>query len=288
MSTGSGPWPDPDLQTVIGGGGLTATVLPSRGAKIGSLRDASREWLAQPAIPVGPPARGAASFVDAELAGWDECAPSITGCAVDGTVVHDHGDLWALGFDRTTDGVRVAHPRFSFERRIVPTATGLRLDYRAQAIERPLPFLWAAHPQFVAPPGSRIELPDRLELVDVLDAPTLRQPWSAELASIDTVPVDGRRKVFVEPDHRVDRATLVHPDGARLTLRWCSEQLPYLGLWFDHGAFSREPVIAIEPMTGYHDSLERAVALGRVLLLEPDQPFEWWVEVSALSAPAAR
>ncbi len=57
-------------------------------------------------------------------------------------------------------------------------------------------------------------------------------------------------------------------------------ELPYLGIWFDRGAYSREPVIALEPSTGYYDSLATAVELGRVPRLEVGVPFEWYVDLA--------
>ncbi len=82
------------------------------------------------------------------------------------------------------------------------------------------------------------------------------------------------------PDRPISEASLVHPDGARLTMRW-SPEAPYLGLWFDNGKFARGPVIAIEPSTGYYDRLTTAIELGRVSVLEPGSPLTWWVEVRA-------
>jgi galactose mutarotase-like enzyme len=89
------------------------------------------------------------------------------------------------------------------------------------------------------------------------------------------------RKLYVDPETPIDQARLVRPDGSALALRW-SDGAPYLGIWFDGGAYSAEPVIAIEPSTGYYDSLERAIRHGRVPTLQPGRPFTWWVELDFL------
>ncbi|WP_457100349.1 hypothetical protein [Microbacterium sp. P5_E9] len=266
----------------VAGAGLAATIDPRRGAKITSLIDvAGTEWLSQGAADAstGP----GLPFVEAEMRGWDECAPTINACVVDGRALPDHGDLWDIEFEAEGDRVSATGPSvpYRFERRISATATGLRLDYSAEALESALPFLWAAHPQFAAPPETRVELPSSVEeVVDVMDAATPRQPWTPALASIDTVPEGGCRKVYVAPETRVERARLVRPDGSTLDIRW-SPECPYLGIWFDAGAYSAVPVIALEPATAYYDSLELAVRLQRAPVLEPGVPLTWWVELEA-------
>lgn len=266
----------------IAGEALSAVVDPRRGAKITSLVDSTgTEWLAQ-GSGNSTPSRGL-PFIEAEMQGWDECAPTIVACRVAGRDLPDHGDLWDAEFD--VDGDRLSIVATSlpcrFERRILPTTRGLRLEYSAEAREFAMPFLWAAHPQFAAPAGTHVEVAAKVgRVVDVLDPSTPAAAWSPELATIDTVDVGGCRKVYVDPDTVVDRARLVRADGSSLTLRW-SDACPYLGIWFDAGAYSREPVIAIEPATAYFDSLETAVLLGRVPTLEPGVPLSWWVELEA-------
>lgn len=261
------------------GPALAVEVDAGRGAKIVSLREPDGlEWLAQraPGRPVGP----GRAFIDAEMAGWDECAPSIVACVVDGRDVPDHGDLWDTPF-RAIDGWLEATGEsldYRFARRITAVDGGIRLDYRAEALSAAVPFLWAAHPQFAAPAGTRVELPGVVEVVDVLDPAVATVPWTSELASIDTVAPGGCRKVYAPLAVGVSRARIVRPEGRALELEWSGE-CPYVGVWFDGAAYSPEPVIAIEPSTGYYDSLDRAVAAGLVPMIEPGHPLTWWLEV---------
>lgn len=264
------------------GHGLTATVDPMRGAKIVSLVDAvGTEWLtgADPEAVAVP----GASFVDAEMAGWDECAPSIVACTVDGVSIPDHGDLWDVPFE--SEGATVsttgASLGYRFQRVIEATDDGIVLRYRAEATGGPIPFLWAAHPQFAAPPGTRVELPAHAaSVIDVQHAALPKRPMSTDLTQIDSVPLGGTRKWYVDPARSVQSARLVRGDGPELTMRW-SDTCAYLGVWFDRCAYSREPVIAIEPSTGYFDSLATAARLGQVATLAPGRPLTWWVRLSA-------
>lgn len=274
----------------VSGRALTAVVDPRRGAKIVSLRDPRYgEWLAQ-ADPSAAARRGAA-FVDAEMAGWDECAPTIVACRVEGRELPDHGDLWDTAFEQGEDGVSLTaigeSLGYRFRRSIRPIETGLRLEYEATALHGPIPFLWAAHPQFAAPRGTRVELPtDVRRVIDVMDPALPVLDRHDDLTAMDTVPSGGYRKLYADPATPVHAARLVRPDGARLEMRW-SDACPYLGIWFDHAVFSREPVIAIEPTTAYYDALDTAVRLRRAPVLRPGSPLNWWVEVSvpASSAP---
>ncbi len=220
------------------------------------------------------------------MAGWDECAPSINQCTVGGVAVPDHGELWTEEFNvaGATATARGRSFDYHFERCIEPTAAGLRLSYRAEALRDRVPFLWAAHPQFVAPAGSYVRLPDEVQtMVDVMAPQPRSLPWRHELATIDTVENGGSRKLYIDPDSPVFDSALVRPGGAELRLSW-SHECPYFGIWFDRCAYSREPVIALEPSTGYFDSLETAVNARRVAVLEPGHPLEWWIDLEATVA----
>lgn len=265
----------------IAGDGLVATVDATRGAKIVSLVDRhDYDWLLAPRELV-PEARNGASFTAAEMGGWDECAPSIVEAAApDGRPVPDHGDLWDVAW--VGDGESLTgHGRsldYDLRRSIRSAPGGLRFDYTVVAAGN-ISFLWAAHPQFAAPTGSRVLL-DAVEVVDVLDERAPRRMWSAAIDGIDSVEPGGCRKVFAAPEHPVASAALEIPGRGRLTLRWPTEIAPYLGVWFDRGAYAREPVIALEPSTGFYDSLATAVGYGRVLELQAGRPVQWSVEVS--------
>lgn len=274
---------EPAVEIVSGAASLL--VSPSRGGKIVSLRDqAGREWLAQPAAGTGLPAPAlpGAVFTEAEMCGWDECAPSIVACAVEGVELPDHGELWTRRWWVREDETGVDAPSFGyrFSRRIEPIPGGFAFHYEVRATERPFPFLWAAHPQFLAPPGSRVVV-DAGDLVwDVVAEPAVQLRWEPGLASLDTLPPGGCRKFYLPPERAVSTAELQLADGDRLRLRWDERVLPYLGVWFDAGRHSRENVVALEPSTGFYDSLERAVGFGRVSIVHPGAPLAWTLEVA--------
>jgi galactose mutarotase-like enzyme len=272
----------------IAGAGLTMIIVPGRGGKIVSLvDDHGTEWLLGPPDRLPAPARPGARFIEAEMCGWDECAPTIDVCRLaDGTELPEHGDLWtaawsvrpgAVGDSTVSMEVGGTALPYTLRREVLATDTGLELRYRVTA-DRPIPFLWAAHPQFLAPLGTMIELPPEIDrVIDVYREPGVEHRWDTGLASIDTVPEGTGRKVYLPPTASVGTAALRRPDGRALRLTWDPAIVPYLGFWYDRSGFARADVIAIEPSTGYYDSLVEAVSRGRVSTVMPDRPLEWTV-----------
>ncbi|HEY9411240.1 MAG TPA: hypothetical protein VIP77_16805 [Jiangellaceae bacterium] len=264
--------------------GLTASVWAEQGGAIVSLRDhRGYEWLAQPAGQRGSTVVAPPVFTDGRMSGWDECAPSISACrTAAGDDIPDHGDLWSIAW--TTDrGWLVGHGAslgYVLRRRIDRTPAGLRLEYEAEATEREVPFFWSAHPQFRSPVGAPVVIDGVGQVVDVLAPDASLVDWSDDLARLDTLPEPGSRKIVLPRDVAVSSASIAAPDGRRLTMSWDPDLLPHLAVWFDRLMFSREPVIALEPATGWYDSLAMCEANGTAWSLRPGRARRWWVELT--------
>jgi hypothetical protein len=273
---------EPVLQ--VDGDGWRAQISPNRGGKIVSLRHAGLEWLAQPALPLPPPARPGDAFVQAEMCGWDECAPSIVACETDGGSVPDHGDLWTERWAVDGEWLTATGWSLGYEiaRRVVPGGPSVLIEYRARTTgPREIPFLWAAHPQLLAPPGSVLEVvTDATRALDVMASPAAPVPLDPAACSIDTVAPGGCRKLYLEPAASVSAVRLHRPTGDSLTMTWDQGAAPYVGLWFDRGAYSRGDVVAIEPSTGFYDSVASAAGNRLVATLRPGAELTWWCQVS--------
>lgn len=91
------------------------------------------------------------------------------------------------------------------------------------------------------------------------------------------------RKFYIKPTQSIGWAMIYHAGlGCRLRLDWLPEELPYFGLWVDEGMVNSSPVVALEPSTGYYDSLERAVGNGSAPVLAPGATRQWSLIVSLL------
>ncbi len=161
---------------------------------------------------------------------------------------------------------------FTFSRSITPTGRGVRLEYVVRSA-RDIPLLWAAHPQFVAPPGSRVELPKGTVLRGQ-DGASL----DPDVLLMDSYADGECRKFHADPGIRVGWASLVLPTDERLTLYW-SASAPYLGIFMDAAAVARERVAVIEPMSGWPDTLSAAVDSGHVARVSPEHPLTVRLEV---------
>jgi galactose mutarotase-like enzyme len=163
---------------------LRVVIVPALGAKIVSLihKSAHHEWLAAPTHSVRA-RKYSDTFIDHDLAGWDEMFPTIVTCQVPhepAVMLPDHGEVWALpwvvlGGRGGTLELQVNGRALSYvlTRTAALMGNTLRLDYRLQNLsEMPLPFLWAAHPLFNADGHTHIELPASVtKVINAVDHP---------------------------------------------------------------------------------------------------------------------
>lgn len=292
---------------------LRAITVPALGAKIVSLFDRAlgREWLLPPKNGQLRPVIYGADFVEQDMSGWDEMFPTINPCMYPADGAHtdaalpDHGEVWALAWQHDASVADAIRLRVSG--RVLPYTLSrtihsvdertLRLSYEVVNTGfEPLSALWTAHPQFGADDATRIVLPAEVTQV-VSVQPTAEFPvmeqrcgWrvtttpAGEPLSLDRVrPASARshRKVYLPPEQPVRWAGLQQgEDGAWLRLSWDPSQIPYLGIWVDEGSYNPAPTVALEPSTGYYDSLTRAWRNNRVMRLPPGAPQRWWLDVA--------
>jgi hypothetical protein len=88
------------------------------------------------------------------------------------------------------------------------------------------------------------------------------------------------RKFFALPEMPVSWAGLIRqPAQDWLRFDWDPNLVPYLGVWVDEGAISQEAVAALEPMTGFYDSLALAWKNNQVAMIEPGETESWTLSV---------
>jgi galactose mutarotase-like enzyme len=288
---------------------VSATIVPELGGKIVSLVDrvADYEWLFSPqATPQKPPY--GAVFTDYSPRGWDEMFPTIVECHVPDApaeTLPDHGEVWALPWevvgnsdDAITMRVQGQQPGYPYTlmRQARIEGNVLRLSYRLDNhADRALPFLWAAHPLFNGHSDIRIDLPSEVQsVVNVMDHPALGEidrvmDWpTVTLVSSGEKAIDRMgdaslndcRKFYTLPETEIGYGSLVHEGiGRTLTVRWDTQIVPYLGIWVDEGVHTPETTVALEPGSGYYDSLETAINNERVAKVAAGGTAQWWLEV---------
>lgn len=289
---------------------LRVVIVPALGAKIASLVDkqTGQEWLAPPTHAVRERGYGDV-FTDHDLAGWDEMFPTINACpAPHAPEVHlpDHGEVWALPWEVVEQDAQMITLRvtgralaYRLTRRAALQQGRLHLAYQLENHSNaPLPFLWAAHPLFKAEVGCTVELPAQVtQVINTADHPRIGTPdmtlaWPSaqlpdgsrkQLNAVGDAGLKDYRKVYVRPDQTISSAC-IQQGGRRLCMAWQADIAPYVGIWIDEGTYTRTSTVALEPATGYYDSLEHAYNNQRVMVAPVAEPVSWWVEVSIADA----
>jgi galactose mutarotase-like enzyme len=292
---------------------VRVVVIPELGGKIVSLLDkqSGREWLLPPQRAYAQGVARSAGFVEQDMSGWDEMFPTINAGAypVEGEYfaapLPDHGEVWSAAWALDADNTDAI--ALSVQGQALPYTLGrtvrvvgentLRLEYEVvNTGAETLYALWAAHPQFVVDGATRIVLPRSVtQVVNVLPTDELPDDeqlydWTetvtpaGEKLPLDRVRSDAvrkHRKFYLPPEQPVGWVGLQQAaGGAWLRLAWDVASVPYLGVWVDERSYNASLTVALEPSTGYYDSLTRAWQNGRVMELLPNVPYRWALEVS--------
>lgn len=245
-------------------------------------------------------------------------APNQTPTAWGAMTLTDHGELWRRPWRVVVHQVNArgaatlelaleddAAP-FAFRRTIelAPDRAELVMRYTlTNRSERPLPYLWVAHPLINIEPGMRIELPagTQVRCVDCVtgDPPEGGQEFRWPMAESDGTAIDlsvvpaptgsqlsgEAMKLFTEP---LDEgwACVVAPDG-REAFHFTFDPLdvPHVGLWLNYAGWSgagTEPYfnLGLEPTTAACDSLAEAIDAGAVHVLQSRETARWSLTLS--------
>jgi len=288
---------------------IRTVVVPSMGAKIVSLLDkrTQLEWLIGPGDRPFRPASYGAVFTEQDMSGWDEMFPTIVACPypapgeISGTLLPDHGEVWGLpwNLEFTTPGSL----KLSVEGKALPyrltrtlrynAADTLEMRYELKNLgKEKLPYIWAAHPQFVCGDEAEIIFPPQVtEVCNTIPEdwgwgePETRFDWP-EAVSVNGQPVridhtgpsslKAARKFYVLPETQVSWTGLIRkPSMDWICLTWNPAKVPYLGLWVDEGALNHKTVATPEPTTGFYDSLALAWEKKQVTSIDPGETQSW-------------
>ena len=293
---------------------IKATVLPELGAKIASLiyKPQNFEVFFQPPAGVYPRPGYGADFSLSDTSGADEMFPTIDACGYPdpenpGIICPDHGELWSVPWQAEIDSDRGCLSteakgvalNYSFRRTLTLKENRLRLEYAiTNGEERPLLALWAFHGLTACDELTRVSLPKArqgrtgqvLNVKDddmlgepggVFDFPTHQLPDKA--AALDRVrpqAVKLTRKYYVSgPVDQGQCALTLNRGRLEYRLAFPEKEVPYLGVWINEGGYKNEYNCALEPTTGFYDSLELAKKNQSLIALAPRETRRWWMEI---------
>ncbi len=292
---------------------IRTVVVPKMGAKIVSLFDKRNqlEWLVGPGKRPFQPASYGAMFTEQDLSGWDEMFPTIVACEYpvsgekNGVFLPDHGEVWAIPW-KLQPSIS-GSLKLSVDGKVLPYRLVRTLAYSAENVlkmhyelvnlgHEKMPYIWAAHPQFVCGDQAEIIFPPQVtEVCNTIPSdwgwgePETCFHWpeavnpSGQRVRIDHTGAPSlklARKFFVLPEISVGWVGLVRkPLNDWLYLEWNPDQVPYLGVWVDEGALSHETIAAPEPTTGFYDSLAVAWEKKQVTNISPNEMQTWTLKV---------
>jgi galactose mutarotase-like enzyme len=288
---------------------LSVTMVPVMGAKIVSLidRHTETEWLIDPGKRPFRPIPYGAPFEQQDMSGWDEMFPTIVACPYPGSGVHhgvnlpDHGEAWCLPWQIEQSGkdsliLTMQGSALPYQLRRAadfPEPATLRLRYTLINLgTEPMPYIWAAHPQFTCGPDGQVIFPaDITEVVNTIPetwgwgVPETHFGWPKAIG-VNGLPVrtdlvgpatlKQARKFFALPKDRPTWAAVLRRDsGQWVRFEWIAQEVPYLGLWVDEGALNHRSVATPEPTTGWYDDLEFAYQKGEVVIVQAGDTHTW-------------
>ena len=292
---------------------IRTVVVPTIGAKLVSLFDkrTHREWLVDSGNrPLREISYGS-KFTDQDMSGWDEMFPTIIECPYPvqgnnyGAVLPDHGEVWTLpwNIEQSPHGtLKLCISGKALPYQLTRTITystpdTLQIYYELKNLgTEKMAYLWAAHPQIVYNSEAKIILPSKVTKVcNTIPAewgwgnpetyfgwPNATDPkgQSIRIDHAGAPSLRQGRKFFVSPDTHIEWAGIVrHPDMDWLRIEWDADKVPYFGVWVDEGALCHTSVIALEPTTGFYDSLETAWNKKEVATIDSGDKKTWALTV---------
>jgi len=297
---------------------VVASFIPELGAKMNSLKSvrSGREFLFQPPELAYRHAAYGASFASYDTSGFDECCPTVAECAYPGDefaerTMPDHGDLWSASWQCETRDKEVlfeTHGKslpYRFRKGVRLEGSTVVLGYEIMNMgAKEFGFLWSAHPLLAVEPKCRIVLPEEVSQLFV--------NWSCEDRLGKFGDSCGWPIAVAKDGEKVDLAELRDKSArtadklftSRLASGYCAVQyprtmeeivfefdprfVPYLGIWICQGGWpspnNAHFTVALEPCTGYPDSLREAMHRRTCDVLQPGQEKIWELRLKIRSA----
>jgi galactose mutarotase-like enzyme len=289
---------------------LSVAVLPRWGAKIASIFyiPLNRELLWQnPGKQYRKTAYGD-PYEAGEASGFDEMFPTISRCYYEadpwaGIEMPDHGEVWSIPWEcETTEKeirLSVKGVRFPYvlQKSVYLEESTLHQQYRiVNQSDADFEYIWAAHPLFNTSPGMKLVVPPGMcTIVNAVPSNRLGQygrcydfPMAkfgdGRVFDLSTVPEknSGDYQKYWFLGKVTQGWCRLHDQHEKLSidLRWPVEEVPYLGVWVNEGAWAGQYNIAPEPATGAMDRVDFSKMWGMGSQLGGGEKKQWWLSIA--------
>lgn len=277
---------------------LKLDVWPQLGGKVSSIVDKRDGFELLFTYPAEIPTRCqyGMHYRDGWYGGWDECFPAIIPGAYplhpyEGIAIPDHGELWPLPTTAvpTRDGITtVWHGlRFGYRltRKLFLDGPTINAEYTLVNLAPfEFRFVWALHALLSMQAPATIEI-DPMPLTNGHTWPSLDGKTRGD--SIDTLPDGASWKI--ETTRTIDQPAIVrYPTRKRsLVIDYASDDgvSAYWGIWLNTGGWEGQRHFAIEPMTGRHSILHRAIEDDSAGRVPPTGRVSWRATLNVAEQP---
>lgn len=288
---------------------IRVKVLPAKGGKLASVYSKPKDFelLFQNPKPQYGEAKLYSPFEQYEACGFDDAFPSIDAgdVRVGGEYVAypDHGEIWSAPFEYCVKEERVelfchsAILPYRYTKTIQLERDSVVCSYEiTNTGEVEFPYLWAFHCLVNYRENMRLILPESVEQVEnVCASPLLGAVGEKYRFPTDTVQ-GGKTGDFrtVLPANPPSYAKYYavgavkqgvcgyeYPtEKVRALITYDAQKLPYLGFWITTGGFRGDCNCALEPATGYYDSIATAQKNGCCSVLKPNETFDFNIKIA--------
>lgn len=265
---------------------LEVHVLEDFGAKIASIiyKEKDFQLLFQPSMGKYEKPELGDSFEEYDTSGIDEMLPTIDRSYYPNTDIElfDHGNIWTEKWDyEIEDGALISHIKepvlgLDFSRRIELDGNKIKLFYSLEnKTDKDLFYLWAFHGLFNFGEDTEIELP-KGSIVNVMKD----KEYDFDIRKLGEYPDQGSYKFYLADEVEEGVAKIIHKkENIEIIYKFDTEINKYLGIWVTKGGFKGEYNLAIEPSSGYYDSLEKAYKNKKISKIERGQRLTWNLEL---------
>lgn len=291
---------------------LSVTVEPDMGGKSLSIYDKERHF---ELLEQKKPGRTGKTFAESAAYGYDDAFPCIDPGKVsvgDRMVEYpDHGEVWSSPmkrkqWDREQQVLKMEFESaildYQYEKKVALQGRSVLYSYRIKNRgEHTFPCIWAFHCLVRYEKDMRILFPAGTDLFEnVLDSASLGRKGTkyrtihtdkgmkAEGSDylFDRVPDPkscSMEKYYVAEKVSEGLCGYDYPSqGVRVRIHFDPKKLPYLGFFVTAGGFQGDYNCALEPSSGYYDSIETAVKNGRCPVLGPQESLSFEIRVEIL------
>lgn len=262
---------------------LRVKVLKNFGAKIASIYSVEKdfEFLFQPTkgeyeVPVLKDA-----FEKYDTSGADDMLPTIDECFYPNSYIKlpDHGDVWAQKWNYEIEGdklvawVRSDSLKLVLKRTMYLEDNTLVLDYSLKNnTQQKHYYLWAFHGLMNFDETTKMYFDFGGDVENVKEG----SEYNFDYKNLGEYPDKSSNKFYFKDEISNGSCGLIYEkEGLKLHYEFDTDINKYLGVWVTKGGFKNEYNVAIEPASGYYDSLERAFLNNKVSSIEPGEELNW-------------